>query len=174
MAETMQVNRRTRADVAQAPVEKKEQYLAFELGGEHFAMGITSIKEVIQYGKVTGIPLMPDYIRGVINLRGAVVPVVDLSVRFGRPPTEVDRRTCVVVLEVENAGDQVELGVLVDTVSEVLEIGASEIEPAPSFGSSLRSEFIAGVGKVGGNFVILLDVDRVLSIEEMAALQACS
>jgi len=172
MAEAMQVNKRTRGGVERAQVEKKDQFLAFVLGGENFAMDIRSIKEVIQYGTLTEVPLMPDFIRGVINLRGAVVPVIDLSVRFGRPATEVARRTCVVILEVERDGDIVELGVIVDHVSEVLEIGASEIEPAPSFGSTLRSDFLAGVGKVGGKFVILLDVNHVLSIDEMAALAA--
>ncbi|WP_306597773.1 chemotaxis protein CheW [Geothrix sp. 21YS21S-2] len=170
MAEAMQVNKRTRGGVERAQVEKKDQFLAFVLGGENFAMDIRSIKEVIQYGALTEVPLMPDFIRGVINLRGAVVPVIDLSVRFGRPATEVARRTCVVILEVEQEGDIVELGVIVDHVSEVLEIGASDIEPAPSFGSTLRSDFLAGVGKVGGKFVILLDVNHVLSIDEMAAL----
>jgi len=172
MAEAMQVNKRTRGGVERAQVEKKDQFLAFVLGGENFAMDIRSIKEVIQYGSLTEVPLMPDFIRGVINLRGAVVPVIDLSVRFGRPATEVARRTCVVILEVEQEGDIVELGVIVDHVSEVLEIGASDIEPAPSFGSTLRSDFLAGVGKVGGKFVILLDVNHVLSIDEMAALGA--
>jgi purine-binding chemotaxis protein CheW len=171
MAEPMRLERRGRAQAERAQAEQKTQYLAFSLGGESFAMGIRSIKEVIQYGALTEVPLMPDFIRGVINLRGAVVPVIDLSVRFGRPPTDVARRTCIVILEVTGiGGEEVELGFMVDTVSEVLEIGDSEIEPAPSFGSTLRSEFIAGVGKVAGRFVILLDVNHVLSIEEMAAL----
>jgi purine-binding chemotaxis protein CheW len=170
MAEVMQVNRRNRAQADRVQAEKRDQYLAFVLGGESFAMDIRSIKEVIQYGSLTEVPLMPEFIRGVINLRGAVVPVIDLSVRFGRAPTDVARRTCIVILEVDNQGDTVELGVIVDNVSEVLEIGASEIEPAPSFGSTLRSEFLAGVGKVGGKFVILLDVNHVLSIDEMATL----
>jgi purine-binding chemotaxis protein CheW len=172
MAEAMQVNKRNRAHLERAQVEKKDQYLAFVLGGEPFAMEIRSIKEVIQYGSLTEVPLMPDFIRGVINLRGAVVPVIDLSVRFGRAPTEVARRTCIVILEVDYAGDLVELGIIVDNVSEVLEIGPSDIEPAPSFGSTLRSEFLAGVGKVGGKFVILLDVNHVLAIDEMATLGA--
>jgi len=172
MAEAMQLNKRNRGQANKVQAEKKDQYLAFVLGGEAFAMDIRSVKEVIQYGSLTEVPLMPDFIRGVINLRGAVVPVIDLSVRFGRTPTEVARRTCVVILEVEHQGDTVELGVIVDNVSEVLEIGASEIDPAPSFGSRLRSEFLAGVGKVGGKFVILLDVNHVLSIDEMATLTA--
>ena len=133
-------------------------------------MEIRSIREVIQYGGLTEVPLMPAFIRGVINLRGSVVPVIDLSVRFGRALTEIARRTCIVILEVEHAGDMVTLGVIVDNVSEVLEIGPSEIEPAPAFGSNLRSEFLAGVGKVGGRFVILLDVNHVLSIDELAAV----
>lgn len=172
MAESTQLKRRSRAALELAQAEKKSQYLAFVLGGEHFAMDIRAVKEVIQYGSLTEVPLMPDFIRGVINLRGAVVPVIDLSVRFGRPMTDVARRTCVVILEVGTAGEEIELGVIVDNVSEVLDIGQSEIEPAPSFGSTLRSEFIAGVGKVGDRFVILLDVNHVLSIEEMAALDA--
>jgi purine-binding chemotaxis protein CheW len=115
---------------------------------------------------------MPTFIRGVINLRGAVVPVIDLSIRFGRTFTEVTRRTCIVILEVGSMDDTCVLGIMVDNVSEVLDIGERDIEPAPAFGSNLRSEFIAGVGKVNGKFVILLDVNRVLSVEEMAALTA--
>ena len=170
MAEAMQVNRRIEGQAQKGQVENKSQFLAFELGGEGFAMEIRSIKEVIQYGSLTEVPLMPNYLRGVINLRGAVVPVLDLSVRFGRPPTEVARRTCVVILEVEHGEEAVELGIIVDNVSEVLELAASDIEPAPSFGNSLRSDFLRGVGKVGGKFVILLDVNHVLSIEELAAV----
>ena len=170
MAEPMALNKRTRAALERAQAEKRDQYLAFVLGGEAFAMEIRSIREVIQYGGLTEVPLMPAFIRGVINLRGSVVPVIDLSVRFGRALTEIARRTCIVILEVEHAGDMVTLGVIVDNVSEVLEIGPSEIEPAPAFGSNLRSEFLAGVGKVGGRFVILLDVNHVLSIDELAAV----
>jgi len=170
MAEPMALNKRTRAALERAQAEKRDQYLAFVLGGEAFAMEIRSIREVIQYGGLTEVPLMPAFIRGVINLRGSVVPVIDLAVRFGRALTEINRRTCIVILEVEHAGDMVTLGVIVDNVSEVLEIGLSEIEPAPAFGSNLRSEFLAGVGKVGGKFVILLDVNHVLSIDELAAV----
>ena len=170
MAEPMALNKRTRAALERAQAEKRDQFLAFVLGGEAFAMEIRSIREVIQYGGLTEVPLMPAFIRGVINLRGSVVPVIDLSVRFGRALTEIARRTCIVILEVEHAGDMVTLGVIVDNVSEVLEIGPSEIEPAPAFGSNLRSEFLAGVGKVGGRFVILLDVNHVLSIDELAAV----
>ena len=150
--------------------ERKMQYLAFGLGGEAFAMEIGYVKEVIQYGELTEVPLMPPFIRGVINLRGAMVPVVDLSVRFGRPPTEVARRSCVVILEVPRAEGPVVVGIIVENVSEVLELAPSEIEPAPAFGGDIRSEFLSGVGKIGTRFVILLDVNHVLTTDELTAL----
>ncbi len=153
------------------PAEKKQQYLAFGLGGESFAMEIRFVKEVIHYGELTEVPLMPTFLRGVINLRGAMVPVIDLSVRFGRPATEIARRSCVVILEVPRAEGLVVVGVIVEKVSEVLELAASEIEPPPAFGKGdLRSEFLSGVGKVGTGFVILLDVRHVLSGEELSVL----
>jgi purine-binding chemotaxis protein CheW len=169
---TMGVVKRRSAEAREKMQEAGAQHLVFTLAGETYAMRIRSIKEVIQYGALTRVPLMPEFLRGVINLRGAVVPVVDLSVRFGRPGTEVGRRTCIVVLEVETTEGPVEIGILVDTVSEVLEIRASDIEPAPSFGQVLRQEFIEGIGKVGDQFLILLDVAHTLSIEELAGVQA--
>ncbi|WP_306601475.1 chemotaxis protein CheW [Geothrix sp. 21YS21S-2] len=169
MSELMTIQRRNPAPAA---AEKPRQFLAFVLGGETFAMEIRSIKEVIQYGALTQVPMMPDFIRGVINLRGSVVPVIDLAVRFGRPPSEVSRRTCVVVLEVEHHDEDLVLGFIVDQVRAVLDIGASDIEPPPAFGSALRSEFLAGIGKVDGEFVILLDVDHVLSLDELSAISA--
>ncbi len=152
------------------PPERKKQYLAFGLGGEAFAMEIGYVKEVIQYGELTEVPLMPSFIRGVINLRGAMVPVIDLSVRFGRALTEIARRSCVVILEVPRPEGPVVVGVIVENVSEVLELAASDIEPAPAFGGDLRSEFLSGVGKIGARFVILLDVNHVLSVDELSAL----
>ena len=173
MAEAAHVNQRQGGRGVKVQVEIPRQFLAFALGGEAFAMDIKSVREVIQYGSLTEVPLMPGFIRGVINLRGAVVPVVDLSVRFGKPPTDISKRSCVVILEVTGAGgEEVVLGVIVDQVQAVLDIHAAEIEPAPAFGSSLRSEFIAGVGKVGGTFIILLDVQHTLSIDEMSSLTA--
>lgn len=170
MAELIKLNKRASQAVATAQVERREQYLAFSVGGETFAMDIRSIREVIQFGGITEVPLMPPFIRGVINLRGSVVPVIDLCVRFGRPPSAVAQRTCIVILELAQGEGTAELGVMVDNVSEVLSIAASEIEPAPAFGNDLRSEFISGVAKVGERFVILLDVNHVLSIDELAAL----
>jgi len=150
--------------------QEEGQYLTFLIGGEMFAISILSIKEIIEYGSLTIVPMMPDFIRGVINLRGAVVPVVDLSARFDRTASEVTRRSCIVIIEVEADEEKQDVGVVVDSVSEVLEIPAAEIEPAPSFGARIRADFISGMGKVDGKFVIILNAERVLSVDEMAML----
>jgi purine-binding chemotaxis protein CheW len=145
-----------------------QQYLVFSLCGETFAIGIRSIKEIIEYGQLTEVPMMPDLVRGVINLRGAVVPVVDLAVRFGRAPTEIARRTCIVIIEIEAQPDETQtIGVIVDAVNEVLDIPAHDIEPPPSFGARIRSDFIEGMGKVAGKFVILLSLRHALSVDEL-------
>lgn len=151
------------------------QYLTFLLGGEVFAVDILNICEIIEFGSPTTVPLMPDFICGVINLRGAVVPVVDLASRVGRPPSETTRRTCIVILEVHTtthsvgAGTQT-LGMVVDMVNEVLDIAPADVEPPPAFGTHIRGDFIAGMGKVDGGFVIILNTNRVLSVDEMARL----
>ncbi|MFS2161643.1 chemotaxis protein CheW [Pseudomonas sp. Pseusp122] len=153
--------------------EEEAQYLTFMLGGEMFAIAILGIKEIIEYGNLTVVPMMPAFVRGVINLRGAVVPVVDLSARFGRQNSDITRRSCVVIIEAAGGdGQPQDIGLLVDTVSAVMEIAASAIEPPPSFGARIRADFISGMGKVEGKFVIVLDVDRVLSIDEMSSLAA--
>ena len=146
------------------------QYLTFLLSGEMYAVGILNVKEIIEYGQLTEIPMMPAFIRGVINLRGSVVPVIDLSARFGGQQTEVSRRTCIVIIEIGSEEERHDIGVVVDAVSEVLEVSAADIEPAPSFGAKIRADFIDGMGKIGGKFVIILDIQRVLSVEEIATL----
>jgi len=153
---------------AQVAVEEK-QYLTFMLGGETFSINILCIKEIIWYTHLTEVPMMPASIRGVINLRGAVVPVMDLSNRFGKPSTPVTKSTCIVIVEVDalNEGAGQNMGVVVDSVQAVLEIPTSEMAPAPSFGAKIRSEFMEGIAKVNGKFVILLNVNRVLSMEEI-------
>ncbi|MDY6946726.1 MAG: chemotaxis protein CheW [Pseudomonadota bacterium] len=148
----------------------QHQYLTFMLGRETFALGILSIKEILEYTAPTEIPMMPAFIRGVVNLRGAAVPVVDLCARFGRPSAAVTKKTCVVIVETQLEEESHIIGVVVDAVNEVLEIPNSDIEPAPSFGASIRTDFIQGMGKVRGKFVIVLDVNRVLCIEEMELL----
>lgn len=151
--------------------KEPQQHLSFNLDGETYAIGILHIKEIIEYGQLTVVPMMPPYIRGVINLRGSVVPVVDMAVRFGRERTEVKRRTCIIILEVAAGEGQQEIGVVVDAVNEVLEIPDSEIEPPPSFGTGIRSEFIRGMGKQDSRFIIILNVDRLLSVDELSMLE---
>lgn len=150
--------------------EGPSQYLTFLLGGEMFAIPILNIKEIIEYGSLTTVPMMPAFIRGVINLRGSVVPVVDMALRFGRKAGDVTRRTCIVIIEIESEGEKQDVGVVVDTVNEVLEIPDTEIEQTPSFGAKIRADFIRGMGKINGKFVIILSVNHVLSINEMATL----
>jgi purine-binding chemotaxis protein CheW len=149
---------------------QSRQYLIFKSVGEQFAVGIVSIKEIIEYRDATSVPMMPAYLRGVINLRGRVVPVIDLAVRFGRAGTEVSRRTCIVILEVEYNDELQYLGIMVDAVSAVLDIADTDIEPPPSFGAGLRSDFISGMGKIDEQFVIILDINHVLSVEELSSL----
>ncbi|MBI4986096.1 MAG: purine-binding chemotaxis protein CheW, partial [Rhodocyclales bacterium] len=134
------------------------------------AVGILNVKEIIEYGSLTEIPMMPAFIRGVINLRGAVVPVIDLAARFGGQATAIGRRTCIVIVELQQEEGRHDIGIMVDAVSEVLEIPGKEIEPPPAFGARIRADFIAGMGKVNQKFVIILDILRVLSVDEMAAV----
>jgi purine-binding chemotaxis protein CheW len=166
-----QANKRSDAAArASGAADENQQYLTFVLAGEVFAMGILAIKEIIEYANLTEVPMMPDYVRGVINLRGSVVPVIDLSVRFGKPPSPVTKRTCIVIIEIAAGGERHVFGVVVDAVNAVLDIPAAEVEPPPAFGTSVRTDFIHGMGKVNGKFVIVLDVDHVLAMDEMDVL----
>jgi purine-binding chemotaxis protein CheW len=148
----------------------QNQYLTFVLGRETFAIGILRIKEILEYEAPTDVPLMPAFIRGIVNLRGAVVPVIDLCARFGKSSAEVSKKTCIVILETTSGQDTQVLGVVVDAVNEVLEIPDANIEPAPSFGSSVRTDFIEAMGKVRDKFVIILNVNNVLSLDEMETI----
>ncbi|NEX62319.1 chemotaxis protein CheW [Noviherbaspirillum galbum] len=145
----------------------KKQFLTFMLSGEMHAISILNIKEIIEYGTLTTVPMMPDYVRGIINLRGAVVPVVDLAIRFGRSANEVTKRTCIVIMEVRGASGGQTVGLVVDSVNAVVDIPNSDIEPAPLFGAGIRRDFIEGMGKLNGKFVILVNVDHVLAEEEL-------
>lgn len=147
-----------------------QQYLTFLLRDECFGLGIETVREIIEYGQLTAVPLMPDFVRGVINLRGDIVPVIDLSIRLGRSPLEVHKRSCIIILEIPFEEHFVVLGAAVDSVNEVLDIEASQIEPPPSFGARLKAQFIQGVVNVEQNFVVLLHGDKVLSIDELASL----
>jgi len=146
------------------------QYLTFSLGDEVFAMDIRSVREIIQYGSMTKVPLMPEFVRGVINLRGSVVPVIDLRSRFGRTSAQVGKKTCIIIFDVVVDEEKVELGLLVDSVSEVIDIALSHIEAPPQFGTTIRRDFIHGIGKVGSEFIVILAPERALDINEMASL----
>ncbi|OWY39163.1 chemotaxis protein CheW [Xenophilus sp. AP218F] len=153
-----------------AAAAEVRQYLTFQLGGETFAIGILGIREILEYIRPTTVPLMPPFIRGVMNLRGSVVPIIDLSLRFSRGETAILRRTCIVIIEVETESQLQLIGILVDAVHEVLAIPDADIEPPPQFGSKIRVDFIEGMARVDNRFVVLLAVDKVLSVNEMALL----
>jgi len=152
--------------------EIANQFLTFMLGDGVFALDIRNVREIIQPCPTTTVPLMPDFVRGVINLRGAVVPVIDLHARFGRPPASIGKKTCIVIFDCSTASERIDLGLLVDSVSEVLEILPSAIEPAPTFGTLVRRDFIAGMGKVKERFVIILEPSKAFNVDEMTNLCA--
>jgi purine-binding chemotaxis protein CheW len=150
--------------LAAMETDEHTQYLTFNLNSEVYALGILAVKEIIEYGELTEVPTMPECIRGVINLRGAVVPVMDLAIRFGKTPKPVTKRTCIVIVETEQAGEREDVGVVVDSVNAVTEIADADVEPAPAFGTNVSTEFIRGLGKVDTKFVILLNSERVFSL----------
>ena len=158
------------ATIMATPTAEPAQYLTFMLAGDVFAIGILAIKEIIEYQGLTEVPLMPRCVRGVINLRGAVVPVVDLLARFRRPRSPITKRSCIVIVEVQADDQRQVVGVMVDAVNEVLDIAEAEIEPPPAFGTHIRSDFIQGMGKVRGKFVILLNVEKTVSLDAMDEL----
>ena len=145
------------------------QYLTFYVAGEEYAVTILKVTEIIECASLTHVPGTPQWIRGVLNLRGAVVPVVDLAVKFGLAPTELTRRTCVVMVELEYDNERMVLGVMADSVHQVVELGPDQIQPPPSFGPKVRVDCIQGMGSSSGAFVVLLDIDRVLSSSEILA-----
>jgi purine-binding chemotaxis protein CheW len=144
----------------------KRQFLSFSLDRVDYAVAILQVREILQYEPVTRVPSVPRSVRGVINLRGAVVPVVDLSLKFGLPETPISGRTCILIVEARLDGEPSVLGVLADSVSEVLELGPGDIEPPPVFGTRVKVDYLVGMGKVDGRFVLLLDLDRALSSDE--------
>ena len=147
------------------------QYLTFVLDEEVYALDINQVKEVLDYTKTTRVPRMPDFIKGVINLRGGVVPVVDLRVKFGMDQAERTKDTCVIIIEVFLEETQTVLGIMADAVQEVMSIEPDQIEPAPRIGTRLKTEFIKGLGKKNEEFIIILDSDRVFSAEELIIVQ---
>ena len=152
-------------------ITEVRQYLTFKLGEEVFGLDVGKVREILDFTTITKVPRTPGFMRGVINLRGSVVPVVDMRVKFGMSSTEKTVNTCIVVAEVELEGDVIVLGALVDSVQEVFELEPGQIEPAPRIGTKLDTEFIKGMGKRDERFIILLDVDKAFSAQELSLVQ---
>lgn len=148
--------------------DEVQQHLTFMLGGKVYGLEVLNIKEIIEYGEITEVPMTPEFISGVINLRGSVVPVIDLSQRFSGKATEITKRTSIIILEVKNDDLRIEIGIMVDMVNDVLNIHPGEIEPAPKLGNQIQTSFISGMAKVDGKLLILLNIENVLSIDELS------
>ena len=149
---------------------RQGKYLTFSLAEEEYGIGILKIKEIIGMMPITTVPQTPDFIKGVINLRGKVIPVTDLRIRFGIDPGDYTERTCIIVVEIEREIATLQIGIVVDSVSEVLNITDKDVEDTPTFGIKLKTDYILGMAKIDGGVKILLDIDRVLNAEEMAEL----
>ena len=158
--------------MAETTVTETTQYLTYKLGDEVYALDISKVREVLDFTSATKVPRTPDFMRGVINLRGSVVPVVDLRLKFGMAATEKTVNTCVIITEVTVDNDTTVLGALADSVQEVIDLSPADISPAPRIGTRLRTEFIRGMGKRDDKFIIILDIDKVFSSDELAAVQA--
>ncbi|MBF0163497.1 MAG: chemotaxis protein CheW [Magnetococcales bacterium] len=150
------------------------QYLTFTLGSEVFAVDIAKIREVLEYSSVTKVPRTPDFMCGVINLRGSVVPVVDMRLKFNMGQSEKSVNTCIIILEIAQDDGVVVMGALVDSVREVMELEPDQVEPPPKIGMRLRAEFLKGMGKQDGRFIMILDIDKIFSIEELSAVQSAA
>ncbi|HNS14724.1 MAG TPA: chemotaxis protein CheW [Syntrophorhabdaceae bacterium] len=152
-------------------ITNTRQYLTFQLGNEIFAVDVSNVREILEFTTVTKVPQTPEFMRGVINLRGSVVPVLDMRLKFGMTITERTVNTCIIVVEVSFEGDTTVIGALVDSVQEVFELEPDQIEPAPKIGTQLKTEFIKGMGKRDEQFIIILDADKVFSSEELSIAQ---
>lgn len=151
--------------------DREGKYLTFTLASEDYGIGILKVKEIIGMMSITTVPQTPEFVKGVINLRGKVIPVVDLRLRFGMEKIDYNDRTCIVVVEIEGESSTIMIGIVVDTVSEVLNIKSDDIEDTPTFGTSLKTDYILGMAKTEGHVKILLDIDRVLSRKEIQELE---
>ncbi|MDR3629918.1 MAG: chemotaxis protein CheW [Desulfocapsaceae bacterium] len=154
-----------------AGITETVQYLTFKLGDEVFAFDVAKVREILELTTITKVPQTPDFMRGVINLRGSVVPVIDLRLTFGMECTEKTVNTCIIVVEVDLSCESIIMGVLADSVQEVVEMEPDHIEPPPQLGTKLNIEFIKGMGKVDDDFVMILDIDKVFSSDELIDIQ---
>lgn len=153
---------------------EQQQYLTFLLAGEEYAIGILKIKEIIEYDTVTMVPKTPRWVLGVINLRGSVVPVVDLGLKFGLQERPVTKTTCTIIVEGQVEGQKTLMGVMADAVSQVMDIAAGEIQEVPVFGTRIKVDYLQGMARLGKKFVLLLDIDKVLSADEAQELSAAA
>lgn len=158
--------------MANAGTAETQQYLTFTLADEVFAVDVAKVREILEWTTITKVPQTPEFMRGVINLRGSVVPVIDMRLKFGMPETERSINTCIIVVEVETGSETLVLGMLADSVQEVFELEAGSIEPAPRLGTKLDTSFLKGMGKHGDSFLIILDIDRVFGSDDLAGLAA--
>jgi purine-binding chemotaxis protein CheW len=157
-----------------AGIIETTQYLTFKLGDEIFALDVAKVREILDFTTVTKVPQTPDFMRGVINLRGSVVPVVDMRLKLAMSSTEKTVNTCIVVVEVDLDGETIILGALADSVQEVIDLEPDQIEPAPKIGTKLRTDFIRGMGKNDSRFIMILDIDKVFSLDELSTVQDMS
>ncbi len=152
-------------------ITKINTFLSFKLGEEEFAAHVGKVLNILEMTKITEVPKAPEYMKGVINLRGTVLPVIDTRIKFGMPKTEYTTNTCIIVLDIEMDGDSIHVGALVDSVQAVLELDNSKIMPAPSIGSKYKSEFIEGVANIDDKFIMILNMDAVFSSNELTNIQ---
>jgi purine-binding chemotaxis protein CheW len=161
----------TKTDKEAKAAQREGKYLTFSLAGEEYGIGILKVKEIIGMMAITTVPRMPPYVKGVINLRGKVIPVIDLRLKFSMEEAQYTERTCIIVVEISSRAGQILIGIIVDSVSEVLNVKGADIEDTPVFGAKLDTEYILGMAKTGGRVKILLDIDRVLTSEEVSAIE---
>lgn len=155
-------------------VNREGKYLTFSLAGEEYGIGILKVKEIIGIMAITTIPRMPSYVKGVINLRGKVIPVIDLRLKFSISEMEYSERTCIIVVEISGEAGRLLIGIIVDSVSEVLNVKGADIEDTPAFGARLDTEYILGMAKIGGSVKILLEIDRVLGSEDVKMMKTAA
>ncbi len=162
---------KTMDQAVKAMADREGKYLTFTLASEEYGIGILKIREIIGMMPITTVPQTPGFVKGVINLRGKVIPVIDLRLRFGMDAIDYTERTCIIVVEIEGSAGTVQIGIVVDAVSEVLNVNAEDVEETPTFGAKLNTDYILGMAKMEGGVKILLDIDKVLSSEEITTLE---
>jgi purine-binding chemotaxis protein CheW len=161
----------TMDQAVKAMADREGKYLTFTLASEEYGIGILKIREIIGMMPITTVPQTPGFVKGVINLRGKVIPVIDLRLRFEMDAIDYTERTCIIVVEIEGSAGTVQIGIVVDAVSEVLNVNAEDVEETPTFGAKLNTDYILGMAKMEGGVKILLDIDKVLSSEEITTLE---